>query len=145
MAACLDDVIVFDSDPTVQVKTVRALFERVHKHIKLSLSKARLGATDADFLGHSISPAGVRPNAEKVSALIKVPIPRDVKQARALLGGVGYYRKFLRDLSNQIRPITPSSGMESILSSRPPWRFSCAKCSPSLPLHQFWFFPTGTP
>ena len=33
-------------------------------------------------------------------------MPRDLKQVRALVGGVGYYRKFLRDLSKWIRPIT---------------------------------------
>ena len=30
----------------------------------------------------------------------------DQKQVRALLGGVVYYRKFRRDLSKRIRPIT---------------------------------------
>ena len=33
-------------------------------------------------------------------------MPRDLKQVRALLGGVGYYRKFLLDLSKRIRLIT---------------------------------------
>ena len=68
VAAYLDDVVAFDSDPTAHVKTMRALFERLRKHnLKFSRSQAHLGATDADFLGHSISPAGagVRPNADK--------------------------------------------------------------------------------
>ena len=64
-----------------------------------------MGATDANFLGHSISPAGLRPNAKKVSALINMPIPTDVKQVRALIGGINYYRKFLPDLSKRLRPI----------------------------------------
>ena len=86
---------------------MRTLFERLRKHnLTFSSSKARLGATDADFLGHSISPAGVRPNADKIYALTKMPMPRDLKQVRALLGGVRYYSKFLRDLSKRIRPIT---------------------------------------
>ena len=80
VAAYLDDVIVFDFDPTALFKTMRALFERLRLHnLKFSPSKARLGATDADFLGHSISPAGVRPNAEQKSALIIKPMPRDLK------------------------------------------------------------------
>ena len=62
VAANLDDVIVVDSDPAAHVKTIRANFERLRK---LSPSKARLGATYADFPSHSISPAGVRPNAAK--------------------------------------------------------------------------------
>ena len=70
VAAYLNDVIVFDSDPTAHVENIRALFERLRKHnLKFSPSKARLGATDADFLGHSILPAGVRPDADKISAL----------------------------------------------------------------------------
>ena len=32
-----------------------------------------------------------------------------------------------------------------MLSSRQPWRLSCAKFSPSLSLHQFWPSPTRTP
>ena len=40
------------------------------------------------------------------SALTIMPMPGDLKQVRALLGGVGYYRKVLRDLSKRIRPIT---------------------------------------
>ena len=95
MAAYLDDVVVFDSDPVAHVRTIRSLFERFRKHnLKLSPSKARLGATDANFLGHSISPAGLRPNAEKVSALTNMLMPTDVKQVRALMGGVNYITAF---------------------------------------------------
>ena len=65
VAACPDDVIVLDSDQTAHVKTIRSLFEHLRKHnFKLSPSKAPVGAMDADFLSHSISPTVVRPNAE---------------------------------------------------------------------------------
>ena len=106
VAAYLDDAIVFDSGPVAHVRTIRSLFERLRKHnLKLSPSQTRLGATDANFLGHSISPAGLRQNAEKVSALTNMPMPTDVKQVRALVGGVNYYRNFLPDLSKRLRLI----------------------------------------
>ena len=106
VAAYLDDVIVFDSDPLAHVRMIRSLFERFRKHIpKLSPSKARLGAIDATFLSHSMSPAGLRPNAEKVSASTNMPMPTDVKQVRALMGGVNCYRNFLPHLSKRLRPI----------------------------------------
>ena len=80
-----------DSDPIAHVQTIRSLFERLRKHnLKLSSSKARLGATDVNFLGHSISSAGLRPNAAKVYALIDIPMPTDVKQVRTLMGGINY-------------------------------------------------------
>ena len=66
VAAYLDDVIVFDSDPIAHVQTIRSLFERLREHtLKLFPSKARLGATDANFLGHSISPGGPTPERRK--------------------------------------------------------------------------------
>ena len=106
VAAYLDDVIVFDSDPAAHVRTISSLFERLRKrNLKLSPSKARLGATDANVLGHLISPAGLRPNAEKVSALTNMPMSTAVKQVRALMGGVNYYCKILPDLSKRLRPI----------------------------------------
>ena len=65
-----------------------------------------IGATDADFFGNTISPAGITPNAQKVEALMKIPMPEDLKQLRFLLRGLSYYRKFLRDMAKRIRPIT---------------------------------------
>ena len=70
---------------------MKEFFLRLRKHnLKLSPSKATIGATDADFLGHTISPAGIMPNAQKVEALMKMPMPEDLKQLRSLLGGLSY-------------------------------------------------------
>ena len=147
VAAYLDGVIEFDSDPSTHVKTIRALFERLRKHnLKLSPSKARLGGTDADFLRHSISRAGVRPNAEKVSALTLMPMPRDLKQLRSLLGGLSCYRKFLPDMPKRIRSITAflKKGV-NFFCARRTWKSSCVTCSRSSPLHRSWSSPIGTP
>ncbi|CAB1104650.1 unnamed protein product [Ectocarpus sp. CCAP 1310/34] len=107
VASYLDDLIVFDDNPASHVDTMRALFERLRTHnLKLTPPKATVGATEADFLGHTISPDGVRPNGAKVAALTKMPMPRDVKQLRSLLGGLSYYRKFLPNMATRIRPLT---------------------------------------
>ena len=57
------------------------------------------------FLGHAISPAGLLPNAEKLSELINMPMPTHVKQVRALMGGINCYRKIVPDLSKRLCPI----------------------------------------
>ena len=84
VAAYLDDVVSLDFDPTAHVKTIQALFERIRKHnLKLSNSKARLGATDTIFLGHSISPASISRNAKNVSTLMEMPFSHE-SQARSV-------------------------------------------------------------
>ena len=80
VAAYLDDVILFDSDPTAHVKRIRTFFERLRKqNMKLSPSKARLDASNANFLGPFISPAHIRPYAERVLALMKRPMAKNLK------------------------------------------------------------------
>ena len=158
-AAYLDDIIVFDSDPIAHVQAIRSPFECLRKHdLKLSPSKARLGATNANFLGHSISPAGLRPNAEKVFALVKMPMPKDVKQVRILMGGINYYRFVLPDLSKRLRPINSVFRMgssfcsrplrknwfEKSFCSRPLWKNWFEKSSRSSRLRRFWFSLIGT-
>lgn len=55
-------------------------------------SKARGGATNINFLDHSIPPSGIDPEARNISALAEIPIPRDIAQLRILPGGLSYYR-----------------------------------------------------
>ena len=80
-------VIAYDSEPIEHAQTIRSLFERLRKYNLKFPPKARLGATDANRLGHSISSVAIHPNAKNVSALITMPMPTDVKQVRALMGG----------------------------------------------------------
>ncbi|CAB1097394.1 unnamed protein product [Ectocarpus sp. CCAP 1310/34] len=83
VASYLADLIVFDATPAAHVATIRSLFERLRTHsLKLTPPKATIGATEAEFLGHTISPDGVRPNGDKVIALTKMPMPKDTKQLR---------------------------------------------------------------
>lgn len=104
--AYLDDVICFDEDPLAHVLNMLVFFGRLRQYnLKLSPGKARIGATQANFLGHTISPAGVAPDSEKVRALAEMPSPATVKQLRSLLGGLSYYRKFLPNLSVKLRSL----------------------------------------
>ena len=147
IAAYLDDVIVFNSDPSAHVKTIRALFEQLRKHnLKLSPPKARLGATDADFLSHSISPTGVRQKAEKVSALsLHANVPRP--ETAALSPGWPFVlpkvsaRYVQTDSTNHG---LPQEGRQ-LFCSRRAWKTSCVTCSRSLPFHRPWSSPIGTP
>ena len=72
------DVIVYDPDPAAHVANISSLFERLRKHnLKLSSSKAKLGATDANFRVQTISSSGVSPIADKVDALTKMPMRKN--------------------------------------------------------------------
>ena len=103
----LDDVIVLDADPILHVASMKEFFLRLRKHnLKLSPSKAAIGATDAHFLCHTIFPVGVMPKARKVYAQANMPLPEHQQQVRAVSGGPFYYEQIFRDMAKRVRPIT---------------------------------------
>ena len=79
----------------------------------------RLGAAHVDFLGHVISQDSVRSNDDKIAALTRIPIPRDIEQLRSLLGGLSYYRKFLPNMIKRVRPLTALLEKGATFSSTP--------------------------
>ncbi|CAB1102179.1 unnamed protein product [Ectocarpus sp. CCAP 1310/34] len=106
--AYLDEVICFDEEPLGHVLNMIGSFKRLRQYNpKLSPGKARVGATHANFLGHTISPAGVSPDSVKARALTHMPPPMNVKQVRSLLGGLSYYRIFLKNLATKVELARP--------------------------------------
>ena len=65
-------------------------------------------------------------------------MPKDVRQVRALIGGINYYRKNLPDLSKRLRPIKSLLRKGVEFCSRPPWKNWCEKFSRSSRLRRFW-------
>ena len=93
--------------PHSTCNNLRHLFSLLRLHsLKLSPYKSRIGAARVDFLGYVISQDGGRSNDDKIAALSQIPMPRDIKQLRSLLGGLSYYRKFLPSIAKRVRSIT---------------------------------------
>ena len=103
----IDDVLVSSNDESSMVDYIERFLKAITKYnLKISPSKSEIGAQEISFLGHTVSPRGVKPDAKKVDALRKLPILNNVSELRSLLGGLSYYRNFLPNLSRRLQPIT---------------------------------------
>ncbi|CAB1099790.1 unnamed protein product [Ectocarpus sp. CCAP 1310/34] len=127
----LDNVVLYDKTPADHVRTMRAFLQRLRKHrLKLSPPKVTIGTTHPAFLGHTITPDGIRPNANKVAALAAMPMPTDLKKLRSLLCGLSYYRSFVKKMSKRVRPVTTLVKKNSSFTFSPPtWKASYERSS----------------
>lgn len=48
----------------------------------------------------------IRPHPKKITAIVNYPIPKTVRDVRAFLGLVGYYRRFIKHFADIAKPLT---------------------------------------
>ena len=63
--------------------------------LRFNSAKMRLQHEEGSYLGHLISGDGLKPDSEKVAAVIKMQNPTDIKSMQRLTGFVNYLVKFL--------------------------------------------------
>ena len=103
----LDDVLVASQTPEEHASHLRSLFEALSKFgLVINQSKCVFGARELDFLGHRVSPAGIRPLEDKVQAVQRYEAPRTVKALQRFLGMLNFYRRSLPGIAAVLRPLT---------------------------------------
>ncbi|KAK3713862.1 hypothetical protein QZH41_010915, partial [Actinostola sp. cb2023] len=82
------------------------LLERCQeKGIRLNKGKAVLKVKQLDFMGHFVTAEGLKPDPNKVEAIVKLQTPTDKQGVERLNGAVNYLAKFLLKLSQVMAPI----------------------------------------
>lgn len=96
--------------PHFVTRLTASFFSRIRHHpLKLSPPKSGIGATTVDFPGHTISSNGLQPSADSIYALVGMPMPKDTKQLRSMLGVLSYSVPGTASFSSKAPPILPSS------------------------------------
>ncbi|GFV63941.1 retrovirus-related Pol polyprotein from transposon 17.6 [Trichonephila clavipes] len=81
---------------------LRTIFQRLSSYgLKLNISKCVFGVTELIFLGHLITPDGIKPLPDKVQAVLDYKQPETVGSLRKFLGVLNFYRRFLPKAAEQ--------------------------------------------
>lgn len=103
----LDDIIVFSTSLAEHIQRLEAVFKRLRSaNLKIQLDKTDFLKREVAYLGHIVTPEGVRPNPDKIAAIKNFPIPKTSKEIKGFLGLLGYYRKFIKDFAKLTKPMT---------------------------------------
>ncbi|KAL7288237.1 hypothetical protein TKK_0017578 [Trichogramma kaykai] len=103
----MDDSVIFSKSLPKHLQHIKLIFEELKQfNLKMQLDKSEFLKKGVPFLGHIITPDGIKPNPEKMKAIVEYPIPKTQKEIKAFLGLSGYYRKFIKDYAKITKLLT---------------------------------------
>lgn len=103
----LDDVLVYSSSIEEHEQHLRRLFEILKEHgLYARRSKCKIGVPEVDFLGFKITKEGVYMQQRLMSAILDWPDPKSVHHVRQFIGLANFYRRFIKNYAQIIRPIS---------------------------------------
>ena len=99
----------------------RELFDVLNKleiaGYRASKKKSEFFMNRIKWLGHEIDDNGIKPNEEKVEAILKLKSPENTKELKSFLGAIQYVAKFLPKLSEQ------TDRLRNLLKKNEPWKW----------------------
>ncbi|GFT50292.1 hypothetical protein TNCV_4612681 [Trichonephila clavipes] len=98
----LDDILCYSENAEEHRSHLRTIFQRLSSYgLKLNISKCVFVVTELIFLGHFITPDGIKPLPDKVQAVLDYKQPETVGSLRKFLGLLNFYRRFLPKAAEQ--------------------------------------------
>lgn len=96
----LDDILIFSTSIEEHMESLSKILKRLREaNLKIQLNKCQFMKKETAFLGHVVTPDGIKTNPKKVEAIDKIPLPSNQKEIKSFLGITGYYRRFIKDYS----------------------------------------------
>jgi len=106
VAAFVDDVLVGTETEEGHDEIVEEILRRLEENdLYVKLEKCVWKARKIGFLGVIMGPNGIEMEKEKMDGVLSWPEPKNVKDVRKFLGLANYYRKFIKNFAQVIRPM----------------------------------------
>ena len=102
MLVFFDDILIYSKDINQRASHLGQVFQLLRQHtLFVKLSKCNFAEDSVEYLGHIISSQGIITDPKKIQAIQEWPTPTTIKQLRGFLGLAGYYRRFIRNFTQQ--------------------------------------------
>ena len=104
----MDDIAIF-TNGNFQIHLVdlhKVLLVLSNENLRVNKAKCTFATSSVNYLGHIVTTKGINPQLQKISAILNLEAPTNVKQLRGLIGLVNYYHDFIPQRSHVLAPLT---------------------------------------
>lgn len=105
--AYLDDILIYSRTRTEHEEHLKLVLEALRKAgLYANAAKCEFFVTETKFLGLLVGVEGVKMDPEKITAVLDWQTPKKLTDVQAFLGFGNFYRRFIRDFSKIVAPLT---------------------------------------
>ena len=102
----LDDVVIYSKSFEAHLEHIRLVLDRLRPAgLTVKPEKVVFANQEIVFMGHLVSPAGVRIDPERTRVIREFPVPCDIKGISRFIRMVNIYHKFIPRLAGVTAPL----------------------------------------
>lgn len=103
----LDDLLIIAPDFETHLRVLNDVAKCLaDANLTIGMKKSHFCFKELRYLGFIIGGGILRTDADKIIAIIAMPLPRSIKEVKSFVGSAGWYARFIMNFSTISAPIT---------------------------------------
>lgn len=102
----LDDILITGKNKNEHLDNLKSVLNTLKESgLKLALHKCEFFKTEINYLGYKIDKNGLHTTKDKIIAITKAPVPKNITELKSFLGLVNFYGKFIPNSATLFNPL----------------------------------------
>ena len=102
----VDDILIASETQEQHLADIKQLFKILAEYdLQVNEAKCKFATSEITFLGHRITPEGITPVPDKVTAIQDFVLPTTCQQLRRFTGMVNFYHRFIPHAAETLAPL----------------------------------------